>query len=121
VVQPVQVIEEPVVQQIVQVNRRVVQGAPFVAGTSQSVVGGQQVAYGGQQAYGGQGMVVAGNQQQALQMDAADGVIDGRAFGAQVGVAAGGYGQQFGAQQFGAPQQFGAQQFGGAQSIARPY
>jgi hypothetical protein len=97
-VQPIQVVEEPVVQQVVTMNRRTVQGTPYVAGTTQGVIsqGYAAQAYGAQaygaqaygaQAYGAAPVAVAGSQAGALALDAADGVIDGRINGVPVGVA----------------------------------
>jgi hypothetical protein len=87
-VQPIQVVEEPVVQQVVTMNRRTVQGTPYVAGTTQGVIsqGYAAQAYGAQ-AYGAAPVAVAGSQAGALALDAADGVIDGRINGVPVGVA----------------------------------
>jgi len=82
-VQPIQVVEEPVVQQVVTMNRRTVQGTPYVAGTTQGVI---SQGYGAQ-AYGAAPMAFAGSQAGALALDAADGVIDGRINGVPVGVA----------------------------------
>jgi hypothetical protein len=89
-VQPINIVE----QQIVSVNRQVVPGAAYVAGTT--VVGVNSGAVGaclpaGAAAVGGvyasawngtAGVWSSGNAAAAL--DAADGVIDGRYFGRQI-------------------------------------
>jgi outer membrane protein assembly factor BamB len=90
----VQIIEEPHVHY----TRRVVQGQAFIAGTQQ--VGVVQ---------GGHGVAVAGGASAALALDAADGRIDGRYFGAPIAQTA------FGA----APIGFGAHVgFGGPNAAA---
>jgi len=90
-------VEEPVVQQVVTMNRRTVQGQPYVTGTTQGVV---SQGYGNQ-GYASQGYAapygaaspyaLAGSQAGAMAFDAADGVMDGRFNGVPVGVAAPGF------------------------------
>ena len=79
VVQPIQVIEEPVVQQVVSVNHKVVEGAPYVANTTQNVLPGPVTVA----PMAAPDMAIAGSQASALALDAADGRIDGKYFGAQ--------------------------------------
>ena len=85
VVQPIQVIEEPVVQQVVSVNRKVVGGAPYVANTTQNVLPNPVTAAApvAVAPMAAPGMAIAGSQASALAMDAADGRTDGKYFGAR--------------------------------------
>uniref|UniRef100_A0A7S1I5V3 Uncharacterized protein n=1 Tax=Eutreptiella gymnastica TaxID=73025 RepID=A0A7S1I5V3_9EUGL len=62
-------------------------GAPMSYG--QPMMGGAPMGYG--QPMGAPGMVVAGSAQAAFAMDAADGVLDGRNFGSNIGVRPGGW------------------------------